>query len=72
MFQLTNAFPYEKNSSIFLCMRDTEIIGFAKILDEKKLYKNDGLGHMKQFTAKCIVDFMFQDNDLFDDRSDAR
>lgn len=53
-------------------MRDAEIIGFAKILDEKKLYKNDGLGHMKQFTAKCIVDFMFQDNDLLDDRSDAR
>lgn len=39
-----------------------------KILDEKKIYKNDGIGCLKQFTSKAVIDFfMFPDNDLLDD-----
>ena len=39
----------------------------------KKLYKNDGIGLLKQFNAPAIIDFfMFPENDFLDSQLGAR
>lgn len=47
--------------------------GFIKILDNWKLYRNDGIGLLKQYTAPAIIDmFVLPDNDLLDESLDAK
>lgn len=43
--------------------------GFVKINLKQKLYKNDGIGCLKQYEAPAVLDFfMLPDNDLLDER----
>lgn len=43
------------------------------MLDMKKLYRNDGIGCLKQYNAPAIIDFFIMpDNDLLDENSGSR
>jgi len=58
---------------MFLFVERNHAKGFIKILDSKKLYKNEGNGCLKQFNAPAIIDFfMLPDNDLLDDEVEAK
>lgn len=58
---------------LFLLTEESDLKGFIKVLDMKKLYKNDGIGCLKQFNAPAIIDFfMLPENDLLDEKLGAK
>ena len=72
-FQLSQLFPYDGKSTLYLRLQDNKISGYAKIGSLKKLYKQDSFGMIKEFQTVTLLDFfILPDNDLLDESKGAK
>jgi len=70
---MSRVFPYDKDSRLYLYIKDKKVLGIAKTVMNKKLYESDSFGGMKMYESTGLIDFFVSpDNDLLKENSGAK